>query len=109
MLRNSLTGKQKSFLRSLGQKLEPVVMMGKEGVTPTVVEAAREAIKKRELIKVRVLQNCMDDPKEMAQMLAERTRSELVQVIGRKFVLYKEGKDDKKKIILPPASKKTSG
>ena len=64
MLRNSLTGKQKSFLRSMGQKLEPVVMMGKEGVTPTVVQAAQEAIKKRELIKVRVLQNCMEEPED---------------------------------------------
>ena len=47
MIRNSLTGKQKSFLRSMGMKLEPVVQIGKEGVTPSVVQAAREAIKKR--------------------------------------------------------------
>ena len=60
-----------------------------------------EALEARELIKISVLQNCMDDPKGMAQMLAERTRSEVVQVIGKKIVLYKEGKDEKKKIILP--------
>ena len=69
MLRNSLTGKQKSFLRSMGQKLEPVVMMGKEGVTPTVVQAAQEAIKKRELIKVRVLQNCMEEPEDVLNLV----------------------------------------
>ena len=55
MIKNTLTGKQKSFLRSMGMTLDPVVNMGKEGVTPTVVQAAQEAIKKRELIKVRVL------------------------------------------------------
>ncbi|SFI13872.1 ribosome assembly RNA-binding protein YhbY [Selenomonas caprae] len=100
MLRNSLTGKQKSFLRSLGQKLEPVVMMGKEGVTPTVVEAAREAIKKRELIKVRVLQNCMEEPEDAITMLAERADVNLVQIIGRNGLLYKRN-FDKPKIELP--------
>ena len=100
MLRNSLTGKQKSFLRSLGQKLEPVVMMGKEGVTPTVVEAAREAINKRELIKVRVLQNCMEEPEDAITMLAERADVNLVQIIGRNGLLYKRN-FDKPKIELP--------
>ena len=47
------------------------------------------------------LNNCMDDPRELAETLAQRTRSEVVQVIGKKIVLYREGKDDKKKIILP--------
>jgi RNA-binding protein len=95
-----LTGKQKSFLRSMGQKLEPVVMMGKEGVTPTVVEAAREAIKKRELIKVRVLQNCMEEPEDAITMLAERADVNLVQIIGRNGLLFKRNYD-KPKIELP--------
>ena len=100
MLRNSLTGKQKSFLRSTGQKLEPVVMMGKEGVTPTVVQAAQEAIKKRELIKVRVLQNCMEEPEDAITMLAERADVNLVQIIGRNGLLFKRNYD-KPKIELP--------
>lgn len=100
MLRNSLTGKQKSFLRSIGQKLEPVVMMGKEGVTPTVVQAAQEAIKKRELIKVRVLQNCMEEPEDAITMLAERADVNLVQIIGRNGLLFKRNYD-KPKIELP--------
>ena len=100
MLRNSLTGKQKSFLRGLGQKLEPVVMVGKEGVTPTVVQSAREAIKKRELIKVRVLQNCMDEPEDAITVLAERADVNVVQVIGRKGLLYKRN-FEKTKIELP--------
>ena len=57
MIRNSLTGKQKSFLRSEGMKLEPVVMVGKDAVTPAVVQSARDVIRERELIKVRVLNN----------------------------------------------------
>ena len=100
MLRNSLTGKQKSFLRSMGQKLEPVVMMGKEGVTPTVVQAAQEAIKKRELIKVRILQNCMEEPEDAITMLAERADVNLVQIIGRNGLLFKRNYD-KPKIELP--------
>ena len=100
MLRNSLTGKQKSFLRSMGQKLEPVVMMGKEGVTPTVVQAAQEAIKKRELINVRVLQNCMEEPEDAITMLAERADVNLVQIIGRNGLLFKRNYD-KPKIELP--------
>ena len=100
MLRNSLTGKQKSFLRGLGQKLEPVVMVGKEGVTPTVVQAAREAVKKRELIKVRVLHNCMDEPEDAIKVLAERADVNLVQIIGRNGLFYKRN-FEKTKIELP--------
>lgn len=100
MIRNSLTGKQKSFLRSMGQTLEPVVMIGKEGVTPTVVQSARDVIKKRELIKVRVLQNCMAEPEKVIHMLAERVDSNLVQIIGRNGLLYKKN-FEKTKIELP--------
>ena len=100
MLKNSLTGKQKSFLRSKGMTIEPVVMIGKERLTPTVVQSAAEAIKKRELIKVRVLQNCIDEPKDVITMLAERTDSNLVQVIGRNGLLFKRN-FDKPKIELP--------
>ena len=55
----------------------------------------------RELIKISVLNNCVDDPRELAQMVAERTHAQVVQVIGKKIVLYREGKDEKKKIVLP--------
>lgn len=100
MIRNGLTGKQKSFLRSLGQKLEPVVMIGKEGVTPTVVQATREVIKKRELIKVKVLQNAEDEPVDAITMLAERADVNLVQLIGRNGLLFKRN-FEKPKIELP--------
>ena len=69
-------------------------------VSPELIEGVREAIDARELKKIAVLQNFMDYPKEVAQTLAERTRSEVVQVIGKKIVLYKESRDHKK-IQLP--------
>ncbi len=98
MIKNS---KQRAYLKSLAMNLTPVLQIGKSSITPELTQAVSEALEARELIKISVLQNCMDDPKAMAQMLAERTRSEVVQVIGKKIVLYKEGKDEKKKIILP--------
>ena len=100
MIRNTLSSRQKKFLRSMGMELDPVVMVGKEGLTPTVVMAAREAIKKRELIKVRVLQNCMEEPKTVIETLAERADANLVQVIGRNGLLYKKN-FEKPKIELP--------
>lgn len=81
--------------------MDPIFQIGKSSMTPELTSAIAEALEARELIKINVLQNCMDDPKEIAQSLAERTRSQVVQVIGKKIVLYKEGKDDKKKIVLP--------
>ena len=82
---------------------EPILQIGKSSLTPEFTASVAQALEARELIKISVLQNCLDDPKEMAQMLSERTGSQVVQVIGRKIVLYKEGQKDRKKIILPKA------
>lgn len=100
MKRNTLTGKQKRFLRSLGVTMEPVVIIGKEGVTPAVVSSAQEAIKKRELIKLRVLQNAEEEPADVLEVMAERVDADLVQVIGRNGLLFKRN-FDKPKIELP--------
>ena len=81
--------------------MDPILQLGKSGLTPENTASVDEALAARELIKISVLQNCLDDPRQMAEVLAERTHSEVVQVIGRKIVLYREGKKDKKKIILP--------
>lgn len=81
--------------------MDSIFQIGKSSLTPENTQAIKEALEARELIKINVLQNCMDDPKELASMVAERTRSQVVQVIGKKIVLYKEGKDEKKKIQLP--------
>ncbi len=101
----TLTSKQRAYLKSLAQDLEPVFQIGKSSVSPEVTTAISETFNTHELIKVTVLKNCLDDVKEVAITVSERTRSELVQVIGRKFVLYKPFKDDPK-IILPKNNKK---
>ena len=86
-------------------KITPILQIGKSSVTPELISAVDEALEARELIKMHILKNCFDDPKEIAQVIAERTRSEVVQVIGKKVVLYREAKDNKK-IELPKPSKK---
>ena len=96
-----MTSKQRAYLKSLAMDQSAILQIGKSSLTPENTAAIAEALEARELIKISVLQNCMDDPNEIAQVVAERTRSQVVQVIGRKIVLYKEGKDDKKKIVLP--------
>lgn len=96
-----MTTKQRAYLKSLAMTMGPILQIGKSSITPELTTAIAEALEARELIKINVLQNCADDPKELAQILGERTRSQVVQVIGKKIVLYKEGKDDKKKIVLP--------
>ena len=88
-------------MKSLAMTMDPIFQIGKASLTPENTKAIAEALEARELIKISVLQNCMDDPKELAQMVAERTKSQVVQVIGKKIVLYKEGKENKKKIMLP--------
>ena len=93
--------KQRAYLKSLAITMDPIFQIGKNSMTPELTNAVSEALEARELIKISVLQNCADDPKELAAVLAERTRSQVVQVIGKKIVLYKEGKDEKKKIELP--------
>ena len=96
-----MTSKQRAYLKSLAMTMDPIFQIGKSSLTPENTKAIADALEARELIKISVLQNCMDDPKELAQMVAERTKSQVVQVIGKKIVLYKEGKENKKKIMLP--------
>ena len=96
-----MTSKQRAYLKSLAMTMEPIFQIGKSSLTPEVTAAITEALEARELIKINVLQNCADDANELACMVAERTRSQVVQVIGKKIVQYKEGKEEKKKILLP--------
>ncbi len=97
----NMTSKQRAYLKSLAQTQDAIFQIGKNSLTPEMTQAVSEALQARELIKISVLQNCADDPRELAELMAERTRSQVVQVIGKKIVLYKEGKDEKKKIVLP--------
>jgi RNA-binding protein len=95
-----LTGKQKRFLRAMGNEMEPILIVGKDEITDNMIKQAADALEARELIKGRVLQNCADAPKNIASGLAEATRSELVQLIGRNFLLYRKA-SEKPKIELP--------
>ena len=96
-----MTSKQRAYLKSLAMTMDPILQLGKGSITPEFTASVQEALQARELIKINVLQNCADDPRTLAEMLAERTRAQVVQVIGKKIVLYTEGKDEKKKIVLP--------
>ena len=96
-----MTSKQRAYLKSFASKEDTIIQIGKESLTPENTAAMEQALEARELIKVGILQNCLEDIHAIAQTAAERTRAELVQVIGRKFVLYREGRDEKKKIQLP--------
>lgn len=100
-----LTSKQRAYLKSLANNMEPIFHIGKASLTPSVSQAIDDALEKRELVKIAVLKNCFDDPKELADTVAGRTRSTVVQVIGKKFILYRQPKPDKKnpKIELPMA------
>ena len=95
-----MTTKQRAFLKGLAMNMDPIFNIGKSSLTPEFITGISEALEKRELIKIGVLKNCMDDPKELANVLSERTGSTVVQVIGKKIVLYKAPK-----IELPKAKK----
>ncbi len=95
-----MTSKQRAYLKSLAAVLEPSFQLGKSSVTPEFINAIIENFNTHELVKINVLKNCMDEPKTIAITISERTNSHLVQVIGRKIVLYKPNKDDPK-IVLP--------
>lgn len=95
-----MTSKQRAYLKGLAMTMDPILQIGKSSITPELVTAVDEALEARELIKLHMLKNCFDDCNEVAQTLAERTRAQVVQVIGKKIVLYRESKT-KKKIELP--------
>ena len=95
-----MTSKQRAYLKSLAMTMDPIMQIGKATVTPEVTKAVDEVLEARELIKINVLKNCMDDPKEIARTVAERTHSQVVQVIGKKIVLYKPFKENPKIICI---------
>ncbi len=99
-----MTSKQRAYLKSLANNLDPLFMVGKSSITPDFIEAVNESFNTHELIKLSVLKNCPDDPKELGITISERTNSQLVQVIGKKFILYKPFKDNP--VIILPKEKK---
>ena len=103
-----LTSKQRAQLRGMANGLDTIVQIGKDGIGDNLVQQANEALEARELIKCRVLESAMLTAREACQELAKRTRSECVQVIGTKFVLYREShsREKKDKIVLVKDRKK---
>ena len=91
----NLSSKQRAYLKSLAANESPIIQIGKSNLTPEITDAVLEAFNNREIIKINVLKSSDADIMEMANSIADRTRSTLVQVIGRKIVLYKENKDNK--------------
>ncbi|MCC8126721.1 MAG: ribosome assembly RNA-binding protein YhbY [Clostridiales bacterium] len=97
-----MTSKQRAYLKGLAMTMDPIFQIGKSSVTPELTTAISEALEARELIKISVLNNCDEDAKSIAETVAGRTKSQVVQVIGKKIVIYKPAKDEKRrKIILP--------
>lgn len=96
----SLTGKQKRYLRSLAHHEKPLFQIGKNGVTENFIAQVDDVMLKRELIKISILQNCLEDKDSIAEALTKETGAELVQIMGNTIVLYRES-DEHKEIELP--------
>lgn len=100
-----LTSKQRSYLGKLATDIPDIVFIGKNGINDEVVIQTKDNLKARELIKCKVQQNCLEDVRELADRLAKITKSDVVRVIGRKFILYKKNLQKKENII--PSKAKT--
>jgi len=90
-----LTGKQKRYLRAEANNMKPIFQVGKLGVNENMLTQINEALEKRELLKVTILRNCIEDKEVVAEQLVEGTEAELVQIIGNNIVLYKESQENK--------------
>ena len=97
---NCMTSKQRAYLKGLAMTIEPIFQLGKASLTPENTKAINEALEARELIKLNVLDNNMIEAKQAASILADRTGAEVVQVIGNRFILFRQSK--KKPIIELP-------
>ncbi len=91
-----MTSKRRAYLKGCAMTLDTILHIGKSGVTPEITQSVQEALEARELIKLNVLKNCMYDIREIAETLADRTHSEVIQVIGRKIILFREAKENSK-------------
>ncbi|NLY20811.1 MAG: ribosome assembly RNA-binding protein YhbY [Tissierellia bacterium] len=91
-----LTGKQRSYLKSLANTLDPVVQIGKNGLTDSVIESINDVLETRELVKITVLDNSPEGVKEITSEILDRTGAEFVQSLGSKLVIYKESENNKK-------------
>jgi RNA-binding protein len=95
-----ITGKQRSYLKSLANGIDPIFQLGKNGLTENFIHQVDDALNARELVKINVLKNSSEDITEVASSLSEELGAEFVQSIGRKFVLYRKSEENQK-IVLP--------
>ena len=100
-----LTSKQRSYLRGLAAKEDTILQIGKDGITENTTAALSDALRARELVKGRVLENSMLTAREAIEILSERCRAEQVQVIGSKFVLYKRNEKEPKIVLVKDKKK----
>ena len=91
-----MTSKQRAYLMIQASTMNPIFQIGKASLTPEIITALDEALEKRDLIKVSVLKNCDDDPREIAAVIGERTRSEVIKVIGKKMIFFRQAKKNSK-------------
>jgi len=98
-----LTGKQMQYLRGLGHHIKPLVMLGREGITDNVITAASAVLRAHELLKVKIGNGCLLEKQEAAETLAAGTGGEVVGIIGRTFLVFRENPDrnEEQKIRLP--------
>jgi len=95
-----LTSKQRAYLRKLANSMDAILQIGKHGAAPELCEALNEALEARELVKVSVLNNCAEAPKDMVEAICKSTRSECVQLIGKKIVFFRRNRENPM-IVLP--------
>ena len=89
-----LTSKQRAYLRGLGNTLEPIFLIGKGGVSDTMIKEIDAALEARELIKLKILNNSLEDPREASNQIADAIGADVVQVIGGKFILYRPSQEN---------------
>lgn len=97
-----INGKQRALLRKLGHDMQPIIQIGKEGMTDQVISAIDEALEKREILKIAILETAMLDTRETCNEAAKRLDAEPVQAIGNKFVLYRRSSNEKNRRIELP-------
>lgn len=96
MIEFMITSKERAYLRGMANSIDAIYQVGKSSITPELTKGIDEALEARELVKINILKNCFDEPKEIAQILSERTKSDIVQIIGKKIVLYRASKENPK-------------
>lgn len=97
-----ITSKQRVYLRKISHELEPIFQIGKDGVTDALIKGVDEALEKREILKVHILESALLDTKETCNYMAQQLGAEPVQAIGNKFILYRQAEDVKKRRIELP-------